>query len=164
MTTKQQSELLARLWMFVCCFGLLFVQSCAKTEVAKQLSKTFDVPVEDPLKKGLKKVNKPKIKSSLSKSSKTNLTKAVQNNDGVDQSIQKITKGTTKKRSSFGRSIPLQPYRITIKLLRADPSAPAERVTNALRMAGINFEVERIERFESSSSSKIRIERRGDRP
>ncbi|EDY39368.1 translation initiation factor IF-2 [Cyanobium sp. PCC 7001] len=38
------------------------------------------------------------------------------------------------------------PYRITIKLVGADPAAPAEAVTEALRAAGVPFEVEMIER------------------
>jgi hypothetical protein len=38
------------------------------------------------------------------------------------------------------------PYRLTIRLPSADPSAPAEVVTEALRRAGVPFEVETIER------------------
>lgn len=38
------------------------------------------------------------------------------------------------------------PYRVTIKLPAADPSSPAEAVTDALRQAGVAFEVETIER------------------
>lgn len=38
------------------------------------------------------------------------------------------------------------PYRVTLRLPQADPSAPAEAVTKALRAAGIPFEVETIER------------------
>ncbi|MBC1261362.1 hypothetical protein FQK07_08770 [Synechococcus sp. BSF8S] len=43
-------------------------------------------------------------------------------------------------------------YRITIKLPTADPSAPAEVVTEALRSAGVSFEVETIERMPSGST------------
>ena len=39
------------------------------------------------------------------------------------------------------------PYRVTIRLPQADPSAPAEVVTEALRAAGVPFEVETIERI-----------------
>jgi len=39
------------------------------------------------------------------------------------------------------------PYRVTIRLPLADPSAPAEVVTEALRSAGVAFEVETIERM-----------------
>ena len=43
-----------------------------------------------------------------------------------------------------------QPYRIILKLSGANPSAPAETVTNALRKAGVEFEVEKIERFDDN--------------
>lgn len=39
------------------------------------------------------------------------------------------------------------PYRVTIRLPAADPAAPAERVTEVLRAAGVPFEVETIERI-----------------
>ena len=40
---------------------------------------------------------------------------------------------------------PSLPYRVTIRLSGADPSAPAEAVTRALRNASVAFSVERIE-------------------
>jgi hypothetical protein len=43
------------------------------------------------------------------------------------------------------------PYRVILRLPRADPSAPAEAVTRALRTAGIPFEVETIERVQASA-------------
>ena len=45
------------------------------------------------------------------------------------------------------------PYRVTIRLPAADPSAPAEQVTEVLRAAGVPFEVETIERIGSSAGS-----------
>ncbi|PSB38288.1 hypothetical protein [Aphanothece minutissima] len=44
------------------------------------------------------------------------------------------------------------PYRVTIRLPQADPSAPAEVVTKALRAAGVPFEVETIERMPPAGS------------
>lgn len=44
------------------------------------------------------------------------------------------------------------PYRVTIRLPLADPSAPAEVVTKALRAAGVPFEVETIERMPAAAS------------
>ncbi|MDA0887938.1 MAG: hypothetical protein O2977_09805 [Cyanobacteria bacterium] len=44
------------------------------------------------------------------------------------------------------------PYRITIQLPAADPAAPAEAVTEALRAAGLRFEVEMIERIGSPAT------------
>jgi predicted lipid-binding transport protein (Tim44 family) len=43
------------------------------------------------------------------------------------------------------------PYRVTIKLPAADPSSPAEAVTDALREAGVAFEVETIERVPANA-------------
>tara|TARA_Y100001968_G_scaffold7997_1_gene6753 strand:- start:155 stop:541 length:387 start_codon:yes stop_codon:yes gene_type:complete len=47
-----------------------------------------------------------------------------------------------------------QPYRIILRLSGANPSAPAESVTEALRKAGVQFEVEKIERFDDDNFSK----------
>jgi len=44
------------------------------------------------------------------------------------------------------------PYRVTIKLPAADPSSPAEAVTDALRQAGVTFEVETIERVPAAGA------------
>ena len=45
------------------------------------------------------------------------------------------------------RAAATAPYRITLRLPLADPAAPAEGVTQALRAAGVPFEVETIERM-----------------
>ena len=45
------------------------------------------------------------------------------------------------------------PYRVTLTLPGADPSAPAEVVTRALRAAGVPFEVETIERIGAGSDA-----------
>ncbi len=45
------------------------------------------------------------------------------------------------------------PYRVTILLPQADAAAPAEVVTQALRAAGVPFEVETIERLGRSSAN-----------
>ena len=50
------------------------------------------------------------------------------------------------------RSAPPAPYRVTIKLPAADPSAPAEVLTQALRAAGLAFEVETIERVPNGTT------------
>tara|TARA_Y100001968_G_scaffold25378_1_gene19857 strand:- start:1188 stop:1574 length:387 start_codon:yes stop_codon:yes gene_type:complete len=47
-----------------------------------------------------------------------------------------------------------QPYRIILRLSATNPSAPAETVTEALRKAGVQFEVEKIERFDEENFSK----------
>jgi hypothetical protein len=45
------------------------------------------------------------------------------------------------------------PYRLILSLPAADPAAPAEAVTEALRAAGVSFEVETIERIPAASAA-----------
>ncbi len=64
------------------------------------------------------------------------------------------TSPTAAKASPVGgRGAAPVPYRVTIKLPAADPSAPAEVLTEALRAAGVSFEVEAIERIRSGPSA-----------
>jgi hypothetical protein len=44
------------------------------------------------------------------------------------------------------------PYRLVLRLPAADPAAPSEAVTEALRAAGVTFEVETIERVPAANS------------
>jgi hypothetical protein len=53
---------------------------------------------------------------------------------------------TTRRPAAPAAPLTPAPYRVTIKLPAADPSSPAEAVTDALRQAGVAFEVETIER------------------
>ncbi|HJN35477.1 MAG: hypothetical protein AB8E87_00990 [Prochlorococcus sp.] len=62
------------------------------------------------------------------------------------------------------RTVKTQPYRIIIKLSGADPSAPAEAVTEALRKAGVLFEVETIERVKPSAPGRLAPAAAGDQP
>ena len=59
----------------------------------------------------------------------------------------------TKQPPAANTNLQPVPYRITLKLPLADPAAPAESVTQALRAAGLRFEVEMIERVQPASSS-----------
>ena len=60
---------------------------------------------------------------------------------------------TTKTTAKPAAAVAMEPapYRITIKLPSGDPSAPAEVVTQALRAAGVAFEVEMIERVSTTA-------------
>jgi hypothetical protein len=62
--------------------------------------------------------------------------------------------GAPQVRKSAPAANPL-PYRVTIRLPEADPSAPAEAVTKALRATGVAFEVETIERITTPGSAPL---------
>ena len=96
---------------------------------------------------------KTKIKSKIKDDKKEN------ENDFAsvikENSISKKDRVSQKSSKSIKKTIfNPQPYRIILRLSGANPSAPAETVTEALRAAGVQFEVEKIERFDEEDLSK----------
>ena len=79
---------------------------------------------------------------------------ASQGADGAAKPASKTAVGTAGPQPpAANTNLQPVPYRITLKLPLADPAAPAESVTQALRAAGLRFEVEMIERVQPASSS-----------
>ena len=73
---------------------------------------------------------------------------------GAKGNVQAATPGSANAQApAQPRATKPAPYRVTIKLPGADPSAPAELVTRALRAAGVSFEVETIERIGAGSDA-----------
>jgi hypothetical protein len=66
--------------------------------------------------------------------------------------VQKPSAPAAKPKQAAPPATPA-PYRVTIKLPSADPSAPAEVLTQALRAAGLSFEVESIERVPNGAEA-----------
>ena len=137
---------------------LLALQSCSNTLIGEKLESSFDI-IENPktLEKTNNKPQKPKekikIKSILKDDKKENKNafgKIVKENSisNKDRLSKKSIK--SKKKTIFNP----QPYRIILRLSGANPSAPAETVTEALRTAGVQFEVEKIERFDEADLAK----------
>ena len=148
-------KIFIRLFLIV---ALLPFQSCSNTIIGEKLENSFDIN-ENP--KNLVKTNikpqklkeKSKIKSKIKDDKKENdndfvrttIENSLSNQDRLSQKPSKSIKNTFFKP---------QPYRIILRLSGANPSAPAETVTEALRKAGVQFEVEKIERFNEESLSK----------
>ena len=137
--------------------SLISLQSCSNTLVGEKLENSFDVKENSTNLKNTTKVKGPTKPNEIKK---IKLSKKVDEkaNENVRVNITKNNSISNKDRLSQ-KSILLkkkvifkpQPYRIILKLSAANPSAPAETVTNALRKAGVEFEVEKIERFEEKS-------------
>ena len=122
---------------------ILIIQACSNTTIGQDLSDSFDSPEKNdmPEDKLISKNNNLILKTTQQE---------IQTSLNPRDNISKKKFRSQKKLSNF---IP-QPYRITIKLSAANPSAPAERVTQALRTAGVTFEVEKIEIISEQSSIK----------
>ena len=129
--------------LFFSSFFVIILQSCSNTPIGQDLSQSFDSPAqsddsqEKPINRNNNLIqNKP--------------SKVVQINPNIRANSKIKELRNEKKNSNYNP----QPYRITIKLSAANPSAPAERVTKALRTAGLAFEVEKIEIITEQFSSK----------
>ncbi len=137
---------------------LSLLQSCSNTVIGEKLENSFDITENlKPLDKTNTKPQilneKIKIKSKIKNDKKENekeFANIIKENSisNKDRLSEKSTKSMRKK--IFNP----QPYRIILKLSGANPSAPAETVTEALRNAGVQFEVEKIERFDEENFSK----------
>ena len=139
---------------------LIPLQSCSNTVIGEKLESSFDTP-QNPRASGdinikSKKQNEmPKITSRIKVEKKKNekdlgkiiKENSISNKERLSQKSSKLVKNTI---------FTPQPYRIILRLSGANPSAPAETVTKALRKAGVQFEVEKIERFDNGELSKDR--------
>ena len=136
------------------------LQSCSNTPIGVKLENSFDV-IDNPAITGNTINIKPQKKPSEMKNIKSLNNNNMEQNGNDFANINKenliSTKDILGKKST--QSIKKvffnpQPYRIILKLSGANPSAPAEKVTEALRKAGVQFEVEKIERFEDGNLLK----------
>ena len=125
---------------------LFTVQACSQSRFGEDLAASFDKPSD---RKSVKQVS-----NSLDSRSDIPVNNQKPNKI-IERLVQEPRSFPEKKKEAPIASIPStpHPYRITIKLSKADPAAPAEAVTKALRMAGVSFEVEMIELVNTSSSS-----------
>ena len=137
---------------------ILPLQSCSNTLVGEKLENSFGT-MEDSKssvnasEKRLIINQKTNINLKANEDKKQNekdignviKLNSISNKDSLSQKTTKLTKKTI-----FNP----QPYRIILRLSGANPSAPAESVTEALRKAGVQFEVEKIERYDEENFSK----------
>ena len=153
---------------------LVLLQACAGTPVAERLERSFAAPPSEMSSSGSISSSSTETPPAASESSdaedapeeKAATKKDSTKKDATKKDITKqdITKDDTSKKDSAPTSPAIrepsnppvsvvsveeaEPYRITIRLSGADPSAPAEAVTRALRNADVRFAVERIERIQ----------------
>tara|TARA_Y100001968_G_scaffold122842_1_gene111758 strand:+ start:449 stop:937 length:489 start_codon:yes stop_codon:yes gene_type:complete len=156
-TLRLVERIFIRLFLIV---SFLSLQSCSNTQIGEKLENSFDM-TENPMisektnNKSQKTSEIPKIKSrnkGVRKEIENDFENIVQGNSiaNKDRLIQK------KRKSENKATFNPQPYRIILRLSGANPSAPAESVTEALRKADVQFEVEKIERFNDGDLSKDR--------
>ncbi|NOL46279.1 hypothetical protein SynMITS9220_02345 [Synechococcus sp. MIT S9220] len=148
---------------------LMLLQACDGTPFGQRLSESFDSQAGDVSPAGAKadpdtsvvadkgeqqsKVNEnDKPTASVSKDGDATESDESERKSEREQSpAPAVATHSPKPRSTPERTLP---YRIMIRLSAADPAAPAEGVTEALRRAGIGFEVETIEKVPASDRNQ----------
>ena len=121
-------------WLWL--LPLVLLQACAGTPLAERLERSFatpDEPVQPP-------ATSPRPSQPATTPVSTETPRAEPMADPEPEPSAQVQAAPARPRQ------PLAPYRITIRLAGADPSAPAEAVTQALRTSAVEFMVERIER------------------
>ena len=139
---------------------LLPLQSCSNTLIGEKLENSFDIKENATIPRN---TNKLEAQNKLIEKEKNKSDKKEEEGDGENvrgnniknnliSNKDRLSKKSTKliEKEIFNP----QPYRIILKLSAANPSAPAETVTKALRKAGVEFEVEKIERFDEKDLLK----------
>ena len=131
---------------------VLLLQGCANSPIAQDLETRFSDPVPmtaQSVEGGTASASTPLSTAPAAQETTAGVLEA----DDLDSSDEPVAPELTVELSQDPSTIEpssvppqqLQPYRITIRLSAADPSAPAEMVTRALRRSNVPFAVERIE-------------------
>ena len=145
--------------------ALMAVQACDGTPFGQQLSDSFDSSSSESTSGN----PPPSVQSRMDSVKEEPVERAsVKEASGKEDSgkeptvkaeaaeSETIKTEATPQPSTSARRLP---YRITLRLFSADPAAPAEGVTKALRKAGIGFEVETIEKSSMAQPSALMDER-----
>ena len=143
--------------------ALMLLQACDGTPLGQRLSDSFDGPSAQPSSEdaaqSVQVKAEPVEEAPVEKDSVKNdpvKVEAVETKTGeTTTNPQPSTSEDVATKADLPRTMSRRtlPYRITIRLSSADPAAPAEGVTDALRKAGIGFEVETIEKISTAQSA-----------
>ncbi len=122
---------------------LTLLTGCSGTPFGDQLARSFSAPppaaappAAAPALLGPTKPDQTRLDQ----------TKSVPTQPGPTQPADQSRSAPAKSVQRPSAAAAPAPYRITLRLPGADPAAPAEAVTEALRAVGVRFEVEMIER------------------
>ena len=132
---------------------LALLQACAGSPVAEELQRSFESPertvteAEAPIPEQPPVVDPAPIDRSQEVEVDEEAATKPDTKPDTDTDTDAEVDGIDVQQPMSKSLQPPAPYRITIRLAGADPAAPAEAVTRALRQSEVVFSVERIERI-----------------
>ena len=124
---------------------LALLQACAGSPVAEELQRSFESPELTATEAEAPIPEQPPVvdPTPIDRSQEVEVEQEAATKSDTDTDVDGIDVQQPMSKSLQ----PPAPYRITIRLAGADPAAPAEAVTRALRQSEVVFSVERIERI-----------------
>lgn len=143
--------------------ALMLLQACDGTPFGQRLSDSFDGPSAQPSSEDAPQsvqvkaepVEEAPVEKDPVKNDPVKVEAVKAKTGETTTNPQPSTPEDVETKADLPRAMTRRtlPYRITIRLSSADPAAPAEGVTDALRKAGIGFEVETIEKISRAQSA-----------
>ena len=124
-----------------------------RVSIRREITNSFDTPLDGIESSKNTEDNKAVKKSLIDKEDDKSISKGkafISSNN----SSSFIRRNKSEPSLKAFKPRKLKPYRIIIRLYGQDPSAPAQIVTSALRKAGVEFEVESIEKFDINQKFK----------
>ncbi len=160
MVPNSSFEIGKRLKILFSLFCIISIQACSDSQLGKKLADSFESPLksensnQNPNLSETKDVSSSRVKNKLLESK----IKTIKSESKIKTDSLKLKKASSKKKKNNDKGSSVRktqldgsnniPYRIIIRILETNPSAPAEKVTSLLRNSGVIFEVERIERLQ----------------
>ena len=128
---------------------LALLQACAGSPVAEELQRSFESPERTVTGAEATILEQPPVvdPTPIDRSQVVEVDEEAATKSDIDTATATDTDGIDVQQPMSKSLQPPAPYRITIRLAGADPAAPAEAVTRALRQSEVVFSVERIERI-----------------
>lgn len=128
---------------------LALLQACAGSPVAEELQRSFESPERTATEAEAPIPEQPPVvdPAPIDRSQEVEVDEEAATKSDIDTATATDVDGIDVQQPISKSLQPPAPYRITIRLAGADPAAPAEAVTRALRQSEVVFSVERIERI-----------------
>lgn len=128
---------------------LALLQACAGSPVAEELQRSFESPERTVTGAEATILEQPPVvdPTPIDRSQVVEVEEEAATKPDTDTDTDAEVDGIDVQQPMSKSLQPPAPYRITIRLAGADPAAPAEAVTRALRQSEVVFSVERIERI-----------------
>ena len=124
---------------------LALLQACAGSPVAEELQRSFESPELTATEAEAPIPEQPPVVDPAPIDRSQVVDEEAATKPDTDTDTDTEVDGIDVQQPMSKSLQPPAPYRITIRLAGADPAAPAEAVTRALRQSEVVFSVERIE-------------------